>query len=146
LRGVVLSVANCTYLLYSLALSEASVQLDPDSVVPIYRQIVDQIRLHIDQGTLSSGDSLPSVRSLATQLGIHFNTAAEAYRELAEEGWIELNHGKRAVVRAFRSVPKLQAVEADSLRQRLRHLVAEMRLKGIAADTIKSDVAASLVR
>jgi GntR family transcriptional regulator len=139
-------LADCTRLLYSLFVSEASVQLDPDSVVPIYRQIVDQIRLHIDQGALSSGDSLPSVRSLATQLGIHFNTAAEAYRELAEEGWIELNHGKRAIVRASRLVPKLQAVEADSLRQRLRHLVAEMRLKGIAASTIKSDVIASLER
>jgi GntR family transcriptional regulator len=132
--------------MYSLVVSEPSVQLDPDSIVPIYRQIVDQIRLHIHRGTLSSGDSLRSVRSLATQLGIHFNTAAEAYRELAEEGWIELNHGKRAVVRAAQAVPKLQVVEADSLRQRLRHLVAEMRLKGIAASTIKSDVIASLER
>jgi DNA-binding transcriptional regulator YhcF (GntR family) len=56
--------------MYSLVVSEPSVQLDPDSIVPIYRQIVDQIRLHIHRGTLSSGDSLRSVRSLATQLGM----------------------------------------------------------------------------
>jgi GntR family transcriptional regulator len=134
------------FLLYSLVVSEAAVQLDPDSVVPTYRQIVDQIRLHIDQGALSSGDSLPSVRSLATQLGIHFNTAAEAYRELAEEGWIELNHGKRAVVRAARSVPALKTVKAAGLRQRLRNLVAEMRLKGIADKTIEWDVMTTLQR
>ena len=139
-------LANCMFLLYSLVVSEASVQLDPDSVVSTYRQIVDQIRLHIDQGALSSGDSLPSVRSLATQLGIHFNTAAEAYRELAEEGWIELNHGKRAVVRAARSVPALKTVEAEGLRQRLRNLVAEMRLKGIADKTIEWDVMTTLQR
>jgi GntR family transcriptional regulator len=132
--------------MYSMAVSDATIQLDPDSSVPIYRQIVDQIRLHIDQGTLSAGDSLPSVRSVATQLGIHFNTAAEAYRQLAEEGWIELNHGRRAVVRSAGLAPKLQTAEADSLRQRLRHLVAEMRLKGIAASTIKSDVNTSLQR
>jgi GntR family transcriptional regulator len=134
------------YLLYSLVVSDATVQLDPDSSVPIYRQIVDQVRLHIDQGRLSAGDSLPSVRSVATQLGIHFNTAAEAYRQLSEEGWIELNHGRRAVVRSAGLAPKLQTAEADSLRQRLRHLVAEMRLKGIAASTIKSDVNTSLQR
>ncbi len=127
-------------------MSDATIQLDPDSSVPIYRQIVDQIRLHIDQGRLSAGDSLPSVRSVATQLGIHFNTAAEAYRQLSEEGWIELNHGRRAVVRSAGLAPKLQTAEADSLRQRLRHLVAEMRLKGIAASTIKSDVSISLRR
>ncbi|WP_353062673.1 GntR family transcriptional regulator [Tunturibacter psychrotolerans] len=125
---------------------EASVQLNPNSVVPAYRQIVDQIRLHIDQGTLSSGDSLPSVRSLATQLGIHFNTAAEAYRELAEEGWIELKHGKRAVVRPARSAPELKTVEVEGLRQRLRNLVAEMRLKGIADKTIEWDVITTLQR
>lgn len=127
-------------------MSDATIQLDPDSSVPIYRQIVDQIRLHIDQGRLSAGDSLPSVRSVATQLGIHFNTAAEAYRQLSEEGWIELNHGRLAVVRSAGLAPKLQTAEADSLRQRLRHLVAEMRLKGIAASTIKSDVSISLRR
>jgi GntR family transcriptional regulator len=131
---------------YSLFVSESFVQLNPDSVVPTYRQIVDQIRLHIDQGTLSSGDSLPSVRSLAAQLGIHFNTAAEAYRELAEEGWIELKHGKRAVVRAARSARALKTVEVEGLRQRLRNLVAEMRLKGIADQTIEWDVITTLQR
>ena len=102
--------------------------------------------MHIESGALSSGDALPSMRSLATQLGIHFNTAAEAYRELAEEGWIELNQGKRALVRASGSIPHTFEAEAESLRQRLRHLLAEMRLKGISVSVIKTEVEAIVGR
>ncbi len=125
---------------------EALIKVEPESSIPIYRQIVDQVRMYIESEVLAPGDSLPSVRSLATQLGIHFNTVAEAYRELAEEGWVELSQGKRAIVRTSRSIPPAIAVEADSLRQRLRHLVAEMRLKGISATTIASEVDAILER
>lgn len=125
---------------------EAVIKVTPGSFIPIYRQIVDQVRTYIESEVLSPGDSLPSVRSLATQLGIHFNTAAEAYRELAAEGSIELRQGKRAVVRSPRFIPPVVEVEAESLRQRLRHLVAEMRLKGISATTIASEVDAVLGR
>lgn len=125
---------------------DASLKLVPDSSVPIYRQIVDQVRMHIESGVLSPGDALPSVRSIATQLGIHFNTAAEAYRELAEEGSIELNQGKRAVVRPSGSIPPALRAETDSLRRRLRHLVAEMRLKGISSSVIKNEVDAVVGR
>lgn len=123
-----------------------SLRIVPDSSVPIYRQIVDQVRMHIESGALSPGEALPSVRSIATQLGIHFNTAAEAYRELAEEGSIELNQGKRAVVRSSGSIPPALKAEADSLRRRLRHLVAEMRLKGISSSVIKNEVDAVVGR
>ena len=125
---------------------EATLSIDPASPLPIYRQIVDQIRLHIDRGTLPPGHPLPSVRSLATQLGIHFNTVAEAYRELATEGWITLSQGRRATIRSPDLPVLLPAAEAESLRQRLRQLVAEMRLKGVAPALIRSDVLATLNR
>jgi GntR family transcriptional regulator len=125
---------------------DPSIQIRPDSSVPIYRQIVDQIRTHIESGALSTGDALPSVRSLSTQLGIHFNTVAEAYRELADEGSIELKQGRRAVVGASGSVRPAQRAEADSLLLRLRHLVAEMRLKGISTCEIEDEVNAVIGR
>ncbi len=125
---------------------EASITLSADSTTPIYRQIVGQIRLHLDQGALSPGDPLPSVRSLATQLGVHFNTVAEAYRELAEESLLELTQGKRAILSAPGSPPPMLKAEADSLRQSLRHLIAEMRLKGMSATAIQHEVAAVLHR
>ncbi len=112
----------------------------------MYRQIADQIRTHIKSGALSGGEALPSVRSLATQLGVHFNTAAEAYRELAEEGAIDLAQGRRAVVRAPGTIPPAVKAEVETLRQRLRHLIAEMRLKGVARSVIRDEVDAMLGR
>lgn len=129
-----------------LGVPEVLLALASSSGTPAYRQIVDQVRLHIDRGTLAPGTPLPSVRSLAAQLGIHFNTVAEAYRTLADEGWIDLTHGKRATVRALNSTPSQNPSEAESLRQRLRHLLAEMRLKGISTTAIEHDVQAMLHR
>jgi GntR family transcriptional regulator len=121
-----------------------SITVTLDSPVPVYRQIVDQVRLHLANGDLAAGDTLPSVRSLAAQLGVHFNTIADAYRELASEGWIDLAHGRRAIVLPRHTAAPLSSTESEDFRQRLRHLVAEMRLKGIAARTIERDVAAIL--
>jgi GntR family transcriptional regulator len=121
-----------------------SITITLDSPVPVYRQVVDQVRLHLANGDLAAGDALPSVRSLAAQLGVHFNTIADAYRELAAEGWIDLAHGRRAIVLPRHTATPLSSTESEDFRQRLRHLVAEMRLKGIAARTIERDVAAIL--
>ena len=125
-------------------MTDPVLQIMSDSTVPIYRQIVDQVRMHIESGALSSGDALPSMRSLAAQLGINFNTVAEAYRLLAEEGSIELNPGKRALVRDLGSTPAAEKAEAEGLLRRFRYLVAEMRLKGIQAAEIRNEVKAVL--
>ena len=125
-------------------MADITISITLESPVPVYRQVVDQVRMHLASGALAAGDPLPSVRSLAAQLGVHFNTIADAYRELASEGWIDLAHGKRAVVLPRGTVAAMPAAEAEPLRQRLRALVAEMQLKGVAARTIERDVAAIL--
>jgi len=121
--------------------ADLTISITLDSPVPAYRQVVDQMRMHLASGALATGDALPSVRSLAGQLGVHFNTIADAYRELAAEGWIDLAHGKRAVVLPRGVTVPMSKDDAEPLRQRLRALVAEMRIKGIAARTIEADVA-----
>lgn len=121
-------------------MADLSISVTLNSPVPVYRQVVDQIRMRLASGDLRAGDALPSVRMLAAQLGVHFNTIADAYRELAAEGWIDLAHGKRAVVLPRSAATKVNQAEAGPLRQRLRALVAEMRLKGISAGAIKQDV------
>ena len=135
------SVYSCHTLLLVTA---PSITVTLDSPVPVYRQVVDQVRLHLASGDLAPGDALPSIRSLAAQLGVHFNTIADAYRELAAEGWIDLGHGRRAIVLPRHAATPLSSSEAEDFRQRLRHLIAEMRLKGIPARTIERDVAAIL--
>ena len=62
--------------------------------VPIYRQVVDQIRSAIGSGSLAVGDPLPSVRALATELIINPNTIAKAYSALVNDGVIESQRGR----------------------------------------------------
>src|SRR5580692_6112131 len=107
-----------------------SLQIDPASPVPGYRQIVDQLRTLFIEGVLQVGETLPPVRRLALELGLHFNTVAQAYRTLAEEGFLEIKHGRGAVV--LDRVAKLPVRDEKhaavrTLRQRLRELVAERR-------------------
>ena len=62
--------------------------------VPIYRQVVDQIRSAIGSGSLAVGDPLPSVRALATELIVNPNTIAKAYSALVNDGVIESQRGR----------------------------------------------------
>ena len=74
------------------------VQLDYRDARPIYSQIVDNYRSQIITGILQSGDRLPSVRELASQLTINPNTIQRAYRELEMGGWIASIPGKGSYV------------------------------------------------
>lgn len=117
----------------------ASIRIDPDSPVAAVRQIVDAMRVELVEGRLKPGDTLPSVRRAAIDLGLHFNTVAEAYRQLAEEGWLELKHGRSARV-ADRQQPRATRQTVEGYRQRLRELVSQMRAAGIPEDSIASEL------
>lgn len=125
-----------------------SLQIDPASPVPGYRQIVDQLRTLFIEGVLQVGETLPPVRRLALELGLHFNTVAQAYRTLAEEGFLEIKHGRGAVV--LDRVAKLPVRDEKhaavrTLRQRLRELVAERRASGLSQRQIAHELREMLV-
>ena len=67
--------------------------LDLHSGVPVYRQIVDQVRSGMAAGTLEAGDQLPTVRQLAVDLEINPNTVMRSYRELELGGFLETHQG-----------------------------------------------------
>jgi GntR family transcriptional regulator len=75
---------------------------NPSSGVPIYVQLKEQIRHAIEISALSSGDQLPGIRSLAETLVINPNTVIKVYRELEQEGVLEIRHGLGAFVAARR--------------------------------------------
>src|SRR5215470_4451728 len=77
---------------------EPSIFIDEQSKTPIYRQIVEQVRRHVATGQLLPGDELPSLRQLATDLNVHLNTVALAYRELERQGIVRLRQGSRATI------------------------------------------------
>jgi len=73
--------------------------LNPSSGVPLYLQLIEQVKHAIETGVLRAGDQLPSVRQVAEDLLINPNTVARAYRELEHEGIVDLKHGSGAYIR-----------------------------------------------
>ena len=74
------------------------IRIDQASRVPIYAQIVEQIKSQIAAGQLTPGDQLPTIRRLATDLRINFNTVVRAYLELESEGLISTKRGRGTFV------------------------------------------------
>ena len=93
-----------------------AIQLNPSSGVPLYFQLVEQIKHAIETGAMKSGDQLPSVRKMAEDLLINPNTVARSYRELEHEGVIELKHGAGAYIRES-IVPRARVM------QKAQHIV-----------------------
>src|SRR4249920_1438618 len=101
---------------------------NPSSGVPIYLQLMEQVKHAIETGALRAGDQLPGIRPLAEELVVNPNTVAKAYRELEHEGVIELRQGAGAFVAAaaadrrtpdsFRAASTVVAAAIEKLRGR----------------------------
>ena len=117
----------------------AKLRVDLARDTPAGRQIVDQMRALMMEGILKPGDALPTIRRLAIELGIHFNTVAESYRTLAKEGFLEITHGQGARVVDRQPVAAGPEV-TDDFRRRLRELVAAMRARGLTARSVASEL------
>jgi GntR family transcriptional regulator len=73
--------------------------VDPRSGVPIYLQLIEQVKRGVALGTLASGEQLPTVKALALELTVNPNTVARAYRDLERDGVIETSPGRGSFVR-----------------------------------------------
>ena len=89
------------------------IHLDLHTGVPVYRQIVDQVRGAVAAGSLGAGDQLPTVRQLAVDLEINPNTVVRAYRELELGGLLETHQGTGT----FISAQKMKRADAQRERQ-----------------------------
>jgi GntR family transcriptional regulator len=89
------------------------IQLDLHSGMPVYRQVIDQVRGGIASGMLAAGDQLPTVRQLAVDLAINPNTVIRAYRELELGGLLETHQGTGT----FISIQKMKRTDAERVRQ-----------------------------
>ena len=106
------------------------------SNVPIFRQIIDQIRLAAVTGRLAEGEQLPSVRALAERLLVNPNTIAKAYAELASQRVIDSQHGRGVFVAPLRQMYN-KAERARRLAPFLDALVHEGIALGYDADEIQ---------
>ena len=107
---------------------------NPSSGVPIYLQLIEQVKHAIETGVLRAGEQLPGIRPLAERLVINPNTVAKAYRELEHEGIIELRHGAGAFVSGVRprqmtNVRAGQAIVAAA--------ITRLRARGLGEEEIR---------
>ena len=110
-------------------------QLNPHSGVPVYRQMIAQIKYYVASGTLKPGDQLPSIRELAQALAINPTTVVRVFSELEHEHVIEMRHGKGAFVAA--NGRRVSAAERERLvRQLARHLAVEAKQIGASAGEV----------
>jgi GntR family transcriptional regulator len=104
------------------------IRLSTSDGVPVYRQIVNQIKYLIAAGRLVSGQELPTIRALAERLVINPNTVVHAYAELEKEGVVDCRHGSGTYVAAdHRRQPSREALrvvtaKVDSLLADAAHL------------------------
>lgn len=96
--------------------------VDSHSGVPVYRQVMDQIKFHIASGLLRAGDELPPTRALSAQLGVNPMTISKAYSFLEKEEVVERRPGRPLIVRPLKE-EQMMAEKVDQLRQNLRSTV-----------------------
>jgi DNA-binding transcriptional regulator YhcF (GntR family) len=112
----------------------AVIRIDLDSARPLEEQITLGIRQALAEGILGAGAELPSVRQLAGDLGVHWNTVARAYRRLADEGVLVVRRGRGAVVGGERRTTRRTA--KASLRARLTEAIAAGLVCGLSPDDV----------
>src|SRR5580698_1884303 len=110
-------------------------KLDLRSGVPVYRQIIDQVRGGVAAGTLSAGDQLPTVRQLAVDLAINPNTVLRAYRELELGGMLETHQGTGTFV-AKKKPEKNNAERERQLTQMAGEFAARAGAAGFSVEDL----------
>ena len=109
---------------------EVFFKVNPHAGLPLYLQLIDQVRHAAEIGILEDGDQLPGIRTLAEQLVISPNTIAKAYSQLEQEGLLDLRHGSGAFV----SIKPRRPSATDRIhhaRKRLGALIKTLRNDGL---------------
>jgi len=109
---------------------------NPASGVPIYLQLMEQVKHAIETGALRPGEQLPGIRPLAEELVINANTVAKAYRELEHEGVIELRHGAGAFVSAS-ARPKKETEKLRAGQSIVADAIRRLRERGVTDEEVR---------
>jgi GntR family transcriptional regulator len=112
--------------------------VDTRSGVPIYLQLIEQVKRSIAMGALAAGEQLPTVKQLALDLTINSNTVARAYHDLERDGVIETSPGRGSFVRSNGVVADVRRNLADVARTALEHAVRDGRSLGLEAQELRA--------
>lgn len=118
-------------------------RVNPSSGIPLYLQLMEQVKHAVETGALREGDRLPTIRKVAEDLVMNPNTVVRAYRELEHEGVVELRHGSGAYIRATPGDRARLVHEA----QRVMHTTVERLIsRGIGKDELRRVFESELAR
>jgi GntR family transcriptional regulator len=113
--------------------------VDPRSGVPLYLQLIEQVKRAVALGTLSPGEQLPTVKALALELTINPNTVARVYRELERDGVIDTSPGRGSFVRTDGSAQTESRRMADDVAaQSLADAIREARSLGLGRRDVEA--------
>lgn len=113
------------------------IKIEMDSDIPLYTQLVNELIEGVANGSLQPGDSLPSVRSLAADLGINMHTVNKAYRELDTKGIVRIIPKSGAVI----NTPTTDSVSLNRISNLLRPNIAEALAVGLSHEEIEKMIA-----
>ena len=113
------------------------IKINPRVKVPIYVQVMDEIKHMIVTGALKSDDQLPTVRQLATELRVNFNTIARAYRQLDEEGWISTQHGRGTFILPQPSGEKRELLHRQGIEWLTRRFLSDAASLGYTPEAVR---------
>ena len=105
------------------------IRIDPESEIPIYQQITNQIIEGIARGSIEPGDSLPSVRTFAADLGVNMHTVNKSYHQLEKKGIIRIVPKSGAVIS---SPQDFNEFTFDRLKDEYKPLIAESLVIGMS--------------
>ncbi|AJS61297.1 GntR family transcriptional regulator [Paenibacillus sp. IHBB 10380] len=111
------------------------IQLDMQSDIPIYSQLMNQIIEGIASGALQPGEPLPSVRSLASDIGVNLHTVNKAYTLLKQDGFIQI-HRQKGVVIQPEGMPGVTPEYELKQHSQLRPIIAEALCRGMTQEQL----------
>ena len=111
------------------------IQLDMQSELPIYTQLVNQIIEGIARGELQLGEALPSVRNLAADIGVNLHTVNKAYTLLKQDGYIQVHRQKGVVVNP-NGMPELTDNFLNKQHRELRPIIAEAICRSMSKEQL----------
>src|SRR5436190_23556066 len=117
-------------------------RVDGGSGVPIYRQLVEQVRREVMLGRLAPGDQLPTMREVVDALAVNPNTVAKAYAEMEHEGLVVRRQGMGTFVAA--APPTVALVAPTAVRNSLMRWVRRAREAGLSGEQIQLLVSSAL--
>ena len=113
------------------------IKVDFNSTIPLYEQIAHQVLELIDMEEIKPGDQLPTIRELAVELGINFNTVARAYRMLDQGSVISTQQGRGTYILEQRKTKKVKTNRPESIEELTRYYLRKANYLGFKPEEIK---------